>query len=183
MVRASGELGFSCGVATTGVAYCWGRNWLADTTSYLIATAPTVVAGTANLQTISVGYGSACGVAGGGAVTCWGSGALGRPVPSDTIGTCYGEQCISRPGNVSGGLAFTSVSVGWQSACGHAADGKDYCWGLGYSGELGNGYPQPTSITPVVVSLPQQTAALQMPVGLDERPRGLRREASPARGL
>jgi hypothetical protein len=36
-------------------------------------------------------------------------------------------------------LSFRQVSAGAQHTCGVTGDGRAYCWGINFSGELGNG--------------------------------------------
>jgi alpha-tubulin suppressor-like RCC1 family protein len=51
---------------------------------------------------------------------------------------------------VSGGLIFTSVSVGYRFACGVTASGAAYCWGSNDHGQLGDG-TNVNRTTPVAV--------------------------------
>jgi hypothetical protein len=39
------------------------------------------------------------------------------------------------------GLVFTAMDGGFYHMCGIAADTRVYCWGGGFSGQLGDGVP------------------------------------------
>jgi len=145
-LRLSAGFLFTCGVTTSGVAYCWGNNGvgeLGNGTTTNTATTPVAVSGGLSFATVSASgsYGDACGVTTSGAAYCWGLGALGN-----------GSTTLSRtPVAVSGGLSFATVSVGLSSACGVTTSGVAYCWGDNSLGELGNG-DTTYSATPVAVS-------------------------------
>jgi alpha-tubulin suppressor-like RCC1 family protein len=61
------------------------------------------------------------------------------------------DPCSSVPVPVSGGLSFTSLTVGGGHNCGLTAGGRAYCWGSNYAAVLGNGN-QSDSPTPVPVA-------------------------------
>ena len=66
----------TCGVATDGRAYCWGRNpfgGLGDGT-FEDRLRPTAVAGGLTFRQVSVGDGFSCGVTTDGLAYCWGWG-------------------------------------------------------------------------------------------------------------
>jgi alpha-tubulin suppressor-like RCC1 family protein len=145
----SGGHGSTCGVTTTGVAYCWGYNkygQLGDGTTTQRST-PRLVSGGLSIVNISVGgMGRAlgllegqhtCAVAAGGAAYCWGYNGYGR----------LGDGTFTnrlRPVRVKGGLTFTSVSAGANHTCGVTTAGRAYCWGDGYAIDgTGNSYPTP----------------------------------------
>ena len=50
-----------------------------------------------------------------------------------------GESCSPRPLLVAGGLQFRQVSTGWGHTCGITTDDLAYCWGLNWTGNLGDG--------------------------------------------
>lgn len=54
---------------------------------------------------------------------------------------------------VSGGYSWSTLSAGGYHTCGGATAGEAYCWGLGSSGELGDGLNS-RSITPLLVQKP-----------------------------
>src|SRR5439155_556136 len=79
-VTAGGQ--HTCAVASTGDAYCWGRNEfgrLGDGT-FTDRTAPVRVAAPAGVTfaSVSAGTGHSCALATGGAVYCWGSNYYGQ---------------------------------------------------------------------------------------------------------
>jgi alpha-tubulin suppressor-like RCC1 family protein len=51
---------------------------------------------------------------------------------------------------VKGDLAFGAVSAGNTHSCGVTPKGEAYCWGSGFTGELGNGSDVASSV-PVLV--------------------------------
>jgi alpha-tubulin suppressor-like RCC1 family protein len=52
---------------------------------------------------------------------------------------------------VLGGLTFAQVSAGEYHSCGVTTAGAAYCWGRGYSGELGDGTTTYARSSPVAV--------------------------------
>jgi alpha-tubulin suppressor-like RCC1 family protein len=126
----------TCGVTTSGQAYCWGDNddgQLGDGQLYPVDSfVPTPVAGGLTFTSMSAGGHHTCGVTTGGQAFCWGldtAGQLGT-------GTLTNQ---SAPVPVAGGLTFVTVSVGGDHTCGVAMAGQVYCWGYNGWGELGDG--------------------------------------------
>src|SRR2546427_759026 len=116
----------TCGVTTSGAAYCWGDNsagQLGDGTN-IGQLVPTPVAGGLSFAAISAGANHTCGVTTSNVAYCWGSGGL---VP----------ELVPTP--VAGGLSFAAVSAGFLYTCGVTTSGAAYCWGLNDSGQLGDG--------------------------------------------
>jgi alpha-tubulin suppressor-like RCC1 family protein len=147
MVAAGGDE-HSCGVTTSGVAYCWGSNGLgqlgsgSDTIQTLT---PVPVAGGLTFSSISGGGNHYCGVTTGGAAYCWGYNGYGQ--------LCDGTMTNrNAPVPVLGGITFTSVSAGANHTCGIATSGVVFCWGFG-NGILGNRSRAQSSV-PVRVSQP-----------------------------
>jgi alpha-tubulin suppressor-like RCC1 family protein len=157
-VSAGGE--YTCGVTTTGAAYCWGWNFrgMLGDGSNAMSNTPVAVLGGLSFSAVSAGVGHTCGVTTTGAAYCWGengSGELGNGEPSLDFEPV--------PVAVSGGLTFVAVSAGgaavgvstFPHTCGVTTTGVAYCWGDNYFGQLGNGqgaetgYPEPV---PVAVS-------------------------------
>ena len=133
----------TCGVTTTGAAYCWGDNYtggLGDGT-YTNSATPVRVAGGLTFSTLSTSAFHTCGLTTAGAAYCWGTVATGNPIGFSAT-----------PVPVAGGLTFASVSAGYVHSCGVTTAGAAYCWGEGYDGELGDGSPETAEDAPQAVA-------------------------------
>ena len=164
----------TCGVTTSGDAYCWGdASWgqlgygpdYAPVYPYPVAgqvpvpavptapapptpsptAAPTVAPVLGRFTSINAGSSHTCGLNESGTAFCWGSNTSGQ-LGDGTITT------RSMPVTVSGGLTFASLTAGYSHTCGLASGGAAYCWGQG-SAQLGNGLSSYAPVTgPVAVS-------------------------------
>ena len=147
--------GFTCGLDTSGTAYCWGVNGggRLGTGDELDTRFPVAVVGGLTFTSVSAGALHACGLTATGAAYCWGengSGQLGT-----TAEACVDVgACSTTPVAVAGGLTFTSLSAAKAGlhTCGVTEAGAAYCWGENESGQLGNGEIAGISPTPVAVS-------------------------------
>jgi len=143
----AGSFVSTCGVTTSGAAYCWGDNQQGELGigsitgpqtcvgvyshgSGACSLTPVAVSGGLSFATVSASYLSTCGVTTGGAAYCWGDNSFGQLGNGTTTSS-------ATPVAVSGGLSFATVSAGLSSACGVTTGGAAYCWGLNVS-ELGN---------------------------------------------
>jgi alpha-tubulin suppressor-like RCC1 family protein len=172
--------GYTCGVTTAGVVYCWGSNFdgalgigtaTGPQTCGGSQCSPTPVPVSGNLSFTSVSAGSraihTCGLTRDGAVYCWGANRQGQLGVGTTTGpeTCGLRICSTLPVLVAGGLSFAEVGAGQSHTCGVTAEGTAYCWGLNDSGQLGIGTtagpescqhvgdpPTPCSTVPVPIS-------------------------------
>jgi alpha-tubulin suppressor-like RCC1 family protein len=140
----------TCGLTINGAAYCWGDNTngeLGDGTTASSLT-PVAVAGGLTFRVLSAGEQSTCGVTTTGAAYCWGFGGNGE------LGNgTYSTSPVTKPVRVSGGLTFTSVTIGGFGAgfaCGLVTSGALYCWGYGVWGEFGGDWTQ--TATPVAAA-------------------------------
>lgn len=153
----------SCGVTTTGRAYCWGDDSYGElgngTTSGSSPTCstvscnptPIIVSGGLDFFAVSNGQQHTCGLTTAGQAYCWGSnfeGALGNGAAPSTT------PISSTPVAVSGGITFSQLDAGTisEDTCGVTPTEELYCWGEGTDGELGNGTKQ-SSGTPSRVSV------------------------------
>jgi len=117
----------ACAVTVDNVAYCWGNNdWRQLGVGTAATSAPVQVSNIA-FSSISAGASFTCGVATSGSTYCWGANSIGQTGDGKTIN--YGNVFVSTPQAVVGGLAFKSVSLGSQYACGVTNGGQGYCWG------------------------------------------------------
>jgi alpha-tubulin suppressor-like RCC1 family protein len=147
---SAGESGETCGLATGGVAYCWGFNGDGELGNGTLANAntPVAVSGGLTFKSISAGFASTCALTIAGAAYCWGDNTYGE------LGN--GSNTASKvPVAVSGGLTFQSLSVGDAYACGVTTSGAGYCWGYNGLGQLGIGtqiaHSTPTAIAGGIV--------------------------------
>ncbi len=156
---SAGQL-YSCGLTTSGAAYCWGDNEYGQlgtgnsTSSY----APAPVSGGLSFVGLSAGLFHACGLTRDGAAYCWGgnfSGELGigsANGPQQCTAGYYSFSCSTTPVAVSGDLAFASISAGDWTTCGVTTAGAAYCWGDNGYGQLGTStnaltpYPNPSPV-------------------------------------
>lgn len=136
----------SCGVATTGEAYCWGYNFggFLGVGTTQNERAPVLVLG-GHRWTKVITRGLTCGITTAGEMYCWGNNSSGA------VGNGVTGNIQSTPALVLGGHSWSDLSVGWQHTCGVTIEGEAYCWGDNSGGKLGNGSTTATS-TPVLVA-------------------------------
>ncbi len=140
--------GFStCARTTTGAASCWGDNGFGQVGdgTQTNRSLPTPVTNAGQVTDIARGEFHACAVVVDGTVRCWGNGFDGQLGNTPAVAV----QTTAVPvANLTGVLAVTG---GNSHTCAiKGTDGSLLCWGLGASGQLGNGSTD-TSLTPVVV--------------------------------
>jgi alpha-tubulin suppressor-like RCC1 family protein len=143
LVRAGGS--HDCGVTTGDQTFCWGAGevgQLGNGQATSSAT-PVRVAGGRAFAGLSADDRYTCGIAIDDRAFCWGDnegGQLGR-------GTLTGPEqcapaeipCSTRPLAVVGGLLFKQLDAGAGHTCGVTTDGRGFCWGVNFAGQLGNG--------------------------------------------
>lgn len=137
----------TCALTTAGEVKCWG-NWAGDGTTMSHNLPVSVCAGgpagcatpLSGVTTVSAGLTHTCAVAGGG-VKCWGkndNGQLGdgstvlRLRPVDVVGLTSGAVGVT-----AGGIMEDILEV--SHTCALTLAGGVKCWGVNWSGQLGNG--------------------------------------------
>lgn len=159
-ISAGGD--HTCGITTSGAAYCWGDNAFAQLGTGGVSgpsPSPGAVVGAPAFTRISAstgtrtlappvllipnkqfGRGHTCGLTAAGAVFCWGDDTdlqLGRGQFSGGNGVGVTAVQVVQ-GERAAGVTFTSVSTGSRHSCAVGSDGNAYCWGSNVGGALGN---------------------------------------------
>jgi len=140
----------TCGIATDGTVWCWGRNnhrqlALAVPLNEL-SLVPIPIPATAPLAliTLDVGNWAVCGLDAAQALYCWGS--------KGDAGNGPGGEDLLEPTRSGNGELFSAVSLGSLYSCGLAPNGQARCWGQrDLMGEQGQGSARVTSLTPAPV--------------------------------
>jgi alpha-tubulin suppressor-like RCC1 family protein len=108
-VKVAGNLRFraisagfyhTCGLTTTGVAYCWGDNsqeQLGVGATPQSVPAPTRVLGNVTFSSLSVGYGHNCGIATDGRLYCWGYNSEGQLGNGSTVSSSVPVRVAGQP--------------------------------------------------------------------------------------
>lgn len=132
----------SCGLTTEDKAFCWGESVNGrlgtapgDLTNKELPTAVSV-ASVSTWKILSAGSFHTCGISTDDKAYCWGEGFNGQ------LGIAVGNtENIDIPTTVSTDSVSTwkVISAGASHTCGLSMDDKAYCWGRGYSNQLGIG--------------------------------------------
>lgn len=148
----------TCGADVSGFAYCWEANPRGEMGNGTRDGSTTPIRVASNLEFIQVSAGivQSCGVVTSGAGFCWGDNTFGQlgSSPSDLIERCADQTlpCATVPVPVYGRQQFTEISTGFGShSCGVTVRGNLYCWGLGVSGQRGDGTASYVVAVPVRV--------------------------------
>ena len=156
----------TCGADVSGFAYCWEANPRGEmgTGTQDGSTVPLRVASDLAFVQVSAGIVQTCGIDVSGAGYCWGDDSFGQLgfLPAQLPERCGGQvlPCATRPVPVIGRQKFVEISTGLGShTCGVTTRGNLYCWGLGVSGQRGDGSLATAFATPALVVEPGRLAA------------------------
>jgi alpha-tubulin suppressor-like RCC1 family protein len=154
---------FACGLTSAGAAYCWGAGnqgqlgngttTAAQTTPVAVTTSGTPLSGV-TLTQISLGTSFACALSSAGAAYCWGKNQAGQLGNGSITTPQTTATAVTTAGTPLSGVTLTqiSASLGGSHTCAVSTAGAGYCWGLGSSGELGNGTTTAAQTTAVAVT-------------------------------
>ena len=151
----------TCGTDLSGIAYCWEGNPRGEMGNGTQdgSTTPLPVSGNLTFVQVSAGIVQSCGITSSGAGYCWGDDSFGQlgVAPSLLVDRC-GDQtlpCAMKPVAIFGRQRFIDISTSFGShACGVTTLGNLYCWGLGVSGQRGDGTAVNSVSTPIMVREP-----------------------------
>lgn len=99
-----------------------------------------------DLTSLDAGDSYACGLRKNGQAYCWGRNLFGE------LGDGNAPNDSDVPVEVSGAIAFASVSAGGLHACALTAGGQAYCWGTNDRGQLGDDNAPIRTAVPVAVA-------------------------------
>lgn len=87
---------------------------------------------------LSAGRNHVCALRGNGQLYCWGDNSFGQISAGDVAAVGLASAPLA-VGPLAFGAPVTAVSAGDKHTCAVSDDGRAKCWGLGSSGQLGNG--------------------------------------------
>jgi alpha-tubulin suppressor-like RCC1 family protein len=126
----------TCAVKTGGTLYCWGLGTFGrlgnNSTESSSLPAREASSGT-DWSQVSAGSNHTCAVTDAGRLYCWGSGLNGRLGNNDTA------ESMVPVSEATQAQDWAQVSAGGNHTCAVKADGRLFCWGVGSTGQLGDG--------------------------------------------
>ncbi len=138
----------TCGLAATGLVYCWGNNSSGQLGNGTVSSSssPVQMTGPGGLTYRSVHSGTshACAAATTGVVYCWGNNGNGQ----------VGDGSLTArtlPVLVSGLTGIVELAGGYFHTCARSGAGLIWCWGSNGVGEIGNGQTSGNVLTPAQV--------------------------------
>lgn len=143
----------SCATGSDGNAYCWGSNTggrLGDGTTVSSSTPVAVRAPTGvTLSGLTTRVNHTCAQGSDGNAYCWGSGTNGI-LGNGSTAAQSAPVAVSAPSGVS----LSGLSAGATHTCAIGSDNNAYCWGLAFTGALGDSTTVATTSTPIPVRSP-----------------------------
>ena len=126
----------TCARKTDGTLWCWGRNsygQLGDGSVTDEHSPIEVTALGASVAAVSAGEVHTCARKTDGTLWCWGENSTGELGDGTTADKHSPVEVTAL------GASVAEVSAGAGHTCARKTDNTLWCWGLNYSGELGNG--------------------------------------------
>jgi alpha-tubulin suppressor-like RCC1 family protein len=139
----------NCALDGAGAAWCWGQNdeGQLGEGSFNVRAQPTAVTGAHGFAQISAGHAHTCALTPAGTAYCWGDDSQGQLGDGDG-GTAPKSPV---PVRVLSDQSFVHIEAGYYQTCALTTAGAAYCWGLGSSGQNGDGSTESRTL-PVPVS-------------------------------
>lgn len=156
-------LGHTCGLDSSGQAYCWGSNaWGQlgnNSTTHRKTPYPVQHPSGVTFTSISAGETHTCALDTTGQAWCWGYGAGGAMGGGFSFGDSIPVQ-VTHPS----GVTFTSLVADYRHTCALDGSGQAYCWGANNRGQLGDNTTT-MSYTPVTVQQPVGVTFASISIG------------------
>ena len=143
----------TCGLATSGVVYCWGSNAsgeIGDNTSTRRELPTSVVMPVGvTFTSLTSGDRHGCALSTSSSAYCWGSNSNGQ-IGDSTLTTRRVPTAVKIPS----GVTFASLQGRYLATCAMSTASTPYCWGSNASGLIGNGATGGNVRTPAPVTMP-----------------------------
>lgn len=152
IVKIEAEERSVCALSAAGNVWCWGGNDTGELgiPGFTNQSRPALVPALTNVIDISRGLGFACALFSNGRVSCWGTASNGELGNGTLAASSVAPVQVLASAN-SPLINVTKISSGLNHTCALiGTDGSVSCWGLGTTGQLGNGLGT-TSALPVKV--------------------------------
>lgn len=142
----------TCALALGGQSYCWGYG-AAGQLGYGFTFGDSIPAAVSQpvgvtFASINTGYDHTCGLTSGGNAYCWGENGNSQLGDSTTV-----DRYTPVAARMPSGVTYSEIAAAGFSTCAISTTNNAYCWGLGSSGQLGNGSTAPSRL-PLAVSMP-----------------------------
>jgi len=141
----SSGVAHTCGLTTSGAAYCWGKSGLGRLGSFPAllnpaASAPVAVEGSLTFSAISAGGQHTCALTTAGQAYCWGNAGFGQLGNGFSNGDSTQTQPVPAPVHdpADGPVTYAAISAGGAHTCALTTAGAAYCWGWNSAGQAGN---------------------------------------------
>ncbi len=151
----SNGVSHTCGITTTGIAFCWGdgtfgklgNNATTSSTTPIAVKTSTGADSDLRFSSVSAGNNHTCGLTTNAMVFCWGQGSNGK-LGNNTVSNATTPVSIKQPDGTDSPLHFSGIGLGNTHTCGMTTNGLMFCWGNASNGKLGNNTTSPNSLTP-----------------------------------
>jgi alpha-tubulin suppressor-like RCC1 family protein len=158
----SASLYHTCAIASDNLAHCWGGNNSGalgnnSTTQSNIPVmvdvgASSALSGKLVVAVFTGKFYSTCAIASDNLAYCWGDNTSGQLGNGNTTSSSLPVAVDTGVSSALNGKTVKSISLGSYFACAIASDNLPYCWGIGSSGQMGNGTTAATNSLPKAVT-------------------------------
>jgi alpha-tubulin suppressor-like RCC1 family protein len=128
-----------CAIRADGTVACWGTNasgQLGDGSTTLRNT-PVAVSGLTGASHLAIGDNHTCAALTSGAMSCWGNNGSSKLGDGTTTQRNTPVAVLASPGVPLAGVLDVATQA--STTCALQANGNVSCWGLGTSGQIGDG--------------------------------------------
>ena len=127
----------TCAISQQGRVWCWGRNWygqVGDGTFSERREPIRITSLIGEFQAVAAGEYHSCALSAAGTVWCWGRNNYGQlGIGSTTSSTV--PVALSAPMHTGA----QAITAGMLHTCALSANGRGFCWGYNFSGQVGDG--------------------------------------------